>query len=103
MNRRIITAIAAVVLIFAMVVMPRIPQAKAAATIYIRADGSIDPFGSPIQRNGDLYTMIENVSCDADGIVVERDNIVLDGAGFLLQGSGSGLDRKSTRLNSSHG
>ncbi len=91
MHRRIITAIAAVILICIMVVMPRIPQAKATATIYIRFDGSVNPFGSPLQRNGNLYTLSENVSCDADGIVVERDNIVLDGAGFLLQGSGSGL------------
>jgi parallel beta-helix repeat protein len=31
-----------------------------------------------------------NITSDADGIVVERDNIVIDGAGCTLQGTGSG-------------
>lgn len=56
-------------------------------TIYIRADGSIDPSGAPIQRKGDLYTLTGNVTSDSDGIVIERDNMTLDGAGYTLQGS----------------
>jgi len=59
-------------------------------TIYIRADGSIDPSGAPIQRKGDLYVLTSNVTSDADGIVVERDNVILDGAGCTLQGTGNG-------------
>ena len=57
-------------------------------TVYIRADGSIDPPDAPIQRNGDVYTLTDNIVSSADGIVVERDNIVIDGAGHMLQGTG---------------
>ena len=55
-------------------------------TIYIRADGSIDPSGAPILRKGDLYTLTGNVLSDSDGIVIEKDYITLDGAGCTVQG-----------------
>ena len=59
-------------------------------TIYIRADGSIDPSGVPIQRKGDLYFLTGNITSDADGIVIERDNVVIDGADYTIQGTGTG-------------
>ena len=59
-------------------------------TIYIRADGSIDPPTSPIQRDGATYMLTGNITSDADGIVIERSSIVLDGAGFVLSGNSSG-------------
>ncbi|MCJ7469306.1 M28 family peptidase [Candidatus Bathyarchaeota archaeon] len=65
----------------------KIMTAEAVGTIYIRADGSIDPPTAPIQRNGDLYTFTDNIY---DSIAVQRSNIIIDGAGFTLQGSGSG-------------
>jgi parallel beta-helix repeat protein len=67
-----------------------IQPVKAEGTIYIRADGSIDPPTAPIQRNGDVYTLTANIIIDvvADGIVVERSSIIVDGAGYTLQGSG---------------
>jgi len=55
--------------------------------IYIRADGSVDPPTAPILRNGDLYTLTNNIYSGANGIVIQRNNIILDGAGFTLQGS----------------
>jgi parallel beta-helix repeat protein len=55
-------------------------------TIYIRADGSIDPPTAPIQRDGNLYTFTNNIY---DGIVVEKSGIVIDGNGFMLNGSSS--------------
>jgi len=65
-------------------------------TVYIRADGSIDPPDAPIQRDGNVYTLTGNITSNADGIVVERDNIVIDGLGHLLQGPGShGIDLSS--------
>ena len=64
-----------------------IQPVKASATIYIRADGSVDPLAAPIQRDGDIYTFTDNIY---DTIVVERSNVILDGAGYTLQGSGSG-------------
>gem|GEM_PF-2854063 len=60
-----------------------IQPVKASGTIYIRADGSVDPPTAPIQRDGDIYTFTDNVY---DSIVVEKDNIVVDGAGYTLQG-----------------
>jgi parallel beta-helix repeat protein len=59
-------------------------------TIYLRSDGSVDPSGVPIQRSGDVYTLTDNITSNADGMVVERDNIVVDGAGYTLRGSGTG-------------
>jgi len=57
---------------------------QASGTIYIRADGSIDPPTPCIQRGGNVYTF----TCDIqDSIVVERDNIVIDGAGYTVQGA----------------
>ena len=67
-----------------------IQPVRASGTVYIRADGSIDPSTAPIQRNGDMYTLTGNITSDADGIVIERDNIVLNGAGYTVQGTGSG-------------
>jgi parallel beta-helix repeat protein len=61
---------------------------KASGTIYIRADGSIDPPTAPIQRDGDYYTLTGNITSDTDGIVIERNNMTLDGAGYTVQGPG---------------
>jgi parallel beta-helix repeat protein len=61
---------------------------RAEGTIYIRADGSIDPPAAPIQQNGDIYTFTDDIISTADGIVVERSNIVIDGAGQTLIGPG---------------
>ena len=65
-----------------------IQPVKASGTIYIRADGSVDPPTAPIQRDGDIYTFTDNIY---DSIVVERNNIVIDGNGYTLQGSGTGI------------
>jgi parallel beta-helix repeat protein len=57
-------------------------------TIYIRADGSIDPPTAPISTVDNVtYVLAGNITTDADGIVVERSNIVIDGYGYVLQGS----------------
>jgi parallel beta-helix repeat protein len=58
-------------------------------TIFIMADGSIDPSTAPMQRNGDVYTLTGNLTSNADGIVVERDNIVVDGSGYTVEGAGA--------------
>jgi len=60
-------------------------------TVYIRADGSIDPSDAPITTCDYVnYNFTDNVFTDAYGVVVERNNIVIDGKGCTLQGSGSG-------------
>jgi len=64
-------------------------------TIYIRADGSIEPDTAPISTVDNItYTFTDNIAGDvpaySKAIVVEKDNIVVDGAGYILQGTGSG-------------
>jgi parallel beta-helix repeat protein len=57
-------------------------------TIYIRADGSVDPDTAPISTVDNVtYTFLGNIIYDS--IVVEKDNIVVDGAGYTLQGTRS--------------
>jgi parallel beta-helix repeat protein len=65
------------------------PVKAAAETIYIMADGSVDPPDAPILNVGNVsYTFTDNIN---DSLVVERDNIVVDGAGHTLEGNGSGI------------
>jgi len=56
-------------------------------TIYIRADGSIDPPDAPIITKDKItYTLTDNIT--SNGIVVKRSNIILNGAGYTLKGPG---------------
>jgi len=57
-------------------------------TIYIRADGSIDPPTAPIQRSDEIYTFTGNIYNYS--VMVQRGNIIVDGNGYVLQGAGSG-------------
>ena len=57
-------------------------------TIYIRADGSIDPPTAPISSFDNItYTFIGNIS---ESVAIEKNNITVDGNGYMLQGTGSG-------------
>jgi parallel beta-helix repeat protein len=56
-------------------------------TIYIRADGSVDPSTAPISIFDNVtYIFTADIN---DSIVVGRSNIIVDGNGYTLQGSGS--------------
>jgi parallel beta-helix repeat protein len=91
MLRRTFSAvIIAVLLTGILTVAFNIQPVRASGTVYVRADGSIDPPTAPIQRNGDIYTLTGNITADVDGIVIERDNIVLNGAGYTVNGNGYG-------------
>jgi parallel beta-helix repeat protein len=60
----------------------------ASGTVYIRADGSVDPPVAELSSGDNLtYSMTANLS---SSIVIEKDNIVFDGEGYAIQGSGSG-------------
>ena len=68
--------------------LKRIEITQANATIYIRADGRVDPQSGPITTTDNItYTFIDNIS---DQLVIQRNNIVVDGNSHELQGSGSG-------------
>jgi parallel beta-helix repeat protein len=62
-----------------------IQPVKASGTIYIRADGTVDPPTAPIQRVGDVYTFTGNIS---ETIEVQRNSVTIDGNGYTLQGPG---------------
>jgi parallel beta-helix repeat protein len=63
-------------------------KAEWTGTVYIRADGSIDPPDAPIITYDNItYTLTDNITSSVCGIVVERDNIVIDGAGHCVRGS----------------
>jgi parallel beta-helix repeat protein len=62
--------------------------AETTGTIYIRADGLVEPSTAPIQNIGNYsYTFTSDIN---DSLVVERDNIMIDGADYTVQGTGSG-------------
>ena len=60
----------------------------AKSTIYINADGSIDPLTEDITSLDNVtYTFTDNIN---DSIVVLRSNITIDGAEYTLNGTGTG-------------
>ena len=87
--KRTVSAILLAILLTSMLYSAfKIMPAEAAGTIYIRADGSIDPPTPGIATADNItYTFTYNIY---DSIVVERDNIVVDGGGYTVQGTGSG-------------
>ncbi len=63
---------------------------EASETVYIRADGSIDPPAAPISTVDNItYTFSGNILNDS--IVIERDNIVVDGALYIVGGTHMGI------------
>ncbi len=69
-------------------VVLHVPVVKASETIYIRADGTIDP-PTPLISTVDNITYTFNADINGP-IVIERNNILVDGAGYTVTGSGSG-------------
>jgi len=65
-----------------------VQRIEASGTIYIRADGSIDPPTAPISTLDNVtYIFTDDIN---DSIVIERSNIIIDGNGTTHQGSGFG-------------
>jgi len=89
MKSKVITGIMLTLLLVNMLTLVfNVQQVKASGTIYIRADGSVDPSTTPIHQDGDIYTFTDNIYGE---IVVQRDNITVDGVGYTLKGMGSGV------------
>jgi len=88
MLKRIVSGTMLAFLLIGMLTLAfNIQPVKASGTIYIRADGSIDPPTAPISTVDNVtYTLTGNITSTADGIVVERSNIIIDGAGYTVQG-----------------
>jgi len=86
------------VLLSTAVVLGFVRPAVAEGTIYIRANGSVDPPTAPISTlNNVTYTLTDNITSTGiyDSIIVERNNIVIDGDGYMLQGT---LSRAAIKL-----
>jgi parallel beta-helix repeat protein len=62
-----------------------VPQ-RAANSYYIEVDGSITPTTAPIKREGNLYSLTDDIQ--GHPIWIQCSNIVFDGAGFTLKGTG---------------
>jgi len=91
LSRKTVSGIMLALLLTLMLMLAfNIQPVRGSGTIYIRADGSVDPPTAPIQRDGDVYTFNDNIY---DSIAVERSNIVVDGAGYTVQGieNGTGI------------
>jgi parallel beta-helix repeat protein len=88
MSRKLLLLMLLALLIGTLNLASRVENVEASGTIYIRADGSIDPPAAPIQAEGDIFTLVDNVHITLyyDGIVIERNNTILDGASHVLVG-----------------
>jgi len=92
------TLVLLLILSFIFISLPQIEVAKAQATIYIRADGSVEGTGK-IEQTGNFYSFTDNI----DGsIIVERDNIIIDGAGYTLSGNRGNYSGKGVELDYRH-
>lgn len=89
MERKAVSGIMLTLLLIGMYTLAfNIQSVKATGTVYIRADGSVDPPTAPISSVDNVtYTLTADIS---DSIVIERDNILVDGAGYALKGTGKG-------------
>ncbi|MEM2795562.1 MAG: NosD domain-containing protein, partial [Thermofilaceae archaeon] len=58
--------------------------------IRIKPDGSVEPLGAPIAREGNVYTLLADLNVAGDGVIVEKSGVVLNGNGHLLKGNGTG-------------
>lgn len=54
------------------------PQVKGwNGTVHILADGSVDPPTAPINQNGNIYTLTDNIINSGDGIARALDLVIL--------------------------
>jgi parallel beta-helix repeat protein len=93
MKRKIVSGTMLILLIIiTLTLASSVQPVKASETIYIRADGSIEPPTARISTTDNVtYSFTGDIY---DSIVVEKDTIVIYGAGYALQGTGSrtGID-----------
>jgi parallel beta-helix repeat protein len=61
-----------------------LPASGVDTTIYIRANGEVDPSVAPVERDGNTFRLVADVN---GSIVIERDNIVVDGQDHTLTGT----------------
>ncbi|MEM2917681.1 MAG: NosD domain-containing protein, partial [Candidatus Bathyarchaeia archaeon] len=84
-----------------LVVNIRIAKSSWTGTVYIRANGCIEPSNAPITTHDNItYTLTDDIVSSVAGIIIERNDIVIDGMGFQLTGAGDGVGiNLSSRIN----
>ena len=86
---KIILGIVIIFIVIGAYVIIQTPTTKPFETIYIRADGTIDPaFSSVSKISNNQYTLLDDIY---GSIVIEKNNIVLDGANYVLNGDNKAL------------
>jgi len=81
LKKNLFVAMLTVLLVSVIPFAINIYSVKASGTIYIRADGSIDPATALIHREGNVYHFTGNIS---ETVEVQKDNIEIDGRGYTL-------------------
>jgi parallel beta-helix repeat protein len=72
-------------------------KAVADTTIYIRANGAIEPYDAPISSLDNVtYTFSSNIT---GSVVVEKNNVIIDGNGYTLKGLGDNYGFYLNRIN----
>jgi parallel beta-helix repeat protein len=89
MNRKILILLGMLYIAFSTIffgLTVYVERAMAQNTIYIRANGIVDPLAAPIVTFDNVtYSFTGNVN---EPVVVERSNVIVDVAGFTIQGTG---------------
>ena len=94
----VLSVVSFVILVVALGFASRVWKAHAGSTIFIRADGSIEPLNANITSSNNVTYLFTDDNHDS--LIVEKDNIVVDGLGHRLEGGGSGNGiRLSDRIN----
>jgi parallel beta-helix repeat protein len=88
----LLSIVLSIVILGTLLLYAQVPTAKSAnfvgQTIYLRADGSIDPSDAPVDVHGTTYTLTGDIQCPSSGycIYIERSGILLDGYGYTIEG-----------------
>ena len=86
---KIILGIVIIFIVIGAYVIIQTPTTNPFETIYIRADGTIDPSPSSVSKISDTqYTLLDDIY---GSIVIEKNNIVLDGANYVHNGDNKAL------------
>ena len=90
MDRASVLAFCLTLVFLAVLVLTvRVQIVEGSGTVYIKADGTIDPSTAPILTvDKTTYFLTSNIY---GSMVVERSNITVDGAGYSLEGTAGGI------------
>ncbi len=85
MNKTTTLSLILVSILVACVIIQTVKSQSTYTKITINTDGSISPSTAPIVRDGNVYTMTENISVS---VTIQKSHLVFDGAGYTIQSPG---------------